>query len=291
MTTEIKKVVLYHGNCPDGFTSAWAAYQKMGDTSLYIPVHHGNPYPEEIKDAYVFILDFCYEENELREIVEKAEKVVVLDHHVSRVPVFEKLFDEGIISGEMNMNKSGAMLAWEAFHPSTPAPLLVEYVQDRDLWKFDLEHSGAINRCIMSYEYSFENWDHINRQLGSRDRTNDAQRSLFENFLMDGKAIVRHQTKIIRSMAEDNKLRLTIGGIDMPAINVFYAYGSDICNYVVETTSDTVCAYFYINGRGTFNFGLRSSLDGPDVSKIAAEYGGGGHKHASGFQVNSLNDL
>lgn len=32
-------------------------------------------------------------------------------------------------------------------------------------------------------------------------------------------------------------------------------------------------------------FSLRSTDDGPDVSAIAKQYGGGGHAHASGFRM------
>lgn len=37
-------------------------------------------------------------------------------------------------------------------------------------------------------------------------------------------------------------------------------------------------------------FSLRSKDDGFDVGEIAKQYGGGGHKHASGFRV-SYDDL
>jgi nanoRNase/pAp phosphatase (c-di-AMP/oligoRNAs hydrolase) len=32
-------------------------------------------------------------------------------------------------------------------------------------------------------------------------------------------------------------------------------------------------------------FSLRSTEEGLDVAEIAKQYGGGGHKHASGFRV------
>jgi nanoRNase/pAp phosphatase (c-di-AMP/oligoRNAs hydrolase) len=38
-------------------------------------------------------------------------------------------------------------------------------------------------------------------------------------------------------------------------------------------------------------FGLRSGEDGADVSEIAKQYGGGGHKHAAGFKVPREHEL
>jgi nanoRNase/pAp phosphatase (c-di-AMP/oligoRNAs hydrolase) len=44
-------------------------------------------------------------------------------------------------------------------------------------------------------------------------------------------------------------------------------------------------ATYYVDKDGMYNFSLRSSEDGIDVSEIAKVYGGGGHKHAAGFKV------
>ena len=38
---------------------------------------------------------------------------------------------------------------------------------------------------------------------------------------------------------------------------------------------------------GVFQYSLRSSANGLDVSEIAKAYGGGGHAHAAGFQSNA----
>ena len=49
-------------------------------------------------------------------------------------------------------------------------------------------------------------------------------------------------------------------------------------------------AAYYFDGEG-YKFSLRSKEDGADVSKIAAVFGGGGHKNASGFKVINLSTL
>lgn len=42
---------------------------------------------------------------------------------------------------------------------------------------------------------------------------------------------------------------------------------------------------YYYDTAEARHFGLRSADDGADVARIAQEYGGGGHRHASGFKV------
>ena len=45
-------------------------------------------------------------------------------------------------------------------------------------------------------------------------------------------------------------------------------------------------ATFFYDGEG-YVFSLRSDDNGLDVSEIAKQYGGGGHKHAAGFKLKS----
>src|SRR3546814_16483907 len=43
-----------------------------------------------------------------------------------------------------DMARSGAMLAWNFAHPAEPAPALIAAIQDRDLWRFEMEHSKSL---------------------------------------------------------------------------------------------------------------------------------------------------
>jgi nanoRNase/pAp phosphatase (c-di-AMP/oligoRNAs hydrolase) len=43
---------------------------------------------------------------------------------------------------------------------------------------------------------------------------------------------------------------------------------------------------WFATARGTYRYSLRSDPQGLDVSAIAKLFGGGGHKHAAGFEVD-----
>jgi oligoribonuclease NrnB/cAMP/cGMP phosphodiesterase (DHH superfamily) len=75
----------------------------------------------------VYILDFSYDEETLRNLYKKVE-VVVLDHHKTAEKDLKDLS-----FAKFDMNKSGAMMAWEYFHPEKEVPLMIRYIQDRDL--------------------------------------------------------------------------------------------------------------------------------------------------------------
>ena len=105
-------VVMYHGNCPDGFCSAWAAWKKFGDSADYLPLFR---YAEflTIKNKEVYMLDYCPNNpDDLKNLLADNKKVVVIDHHISEAEsiksVPEHVFD---------VNHSGAFLSWQYFHP------------------------------------------------------------------------------------------------------------------------------------------------------------------------------
>ena len=53
-------VVIYHGDCIDGFTSAWAFRTLNPSVEVtYVPAKHGDA-PPAVTGAGVYVLDFAY---------------------------------------------------------------------------------------------------------------------------------------------------------------------------------------------------------------------------------------
>ena len=109
--------VLYHKNCMDGKGAAYAAWKKFGESAKYIEVNYGEPVPEMTDASEIYILDFSYPKDVLYKMAETA-KVVVLDHHKTAQADLE-----GVEFAKFDMTKSGAVLAWEYFHPNSPTPM------------------------------------------------------------------------------------------------------------------------------------------------------------------------
>lgn len=167
-------LVLYHGHCPDGMTAAWTAWRKLGTAADYVAVNYNEP-PPDVRGRRVYILDFCYPRAELEILTAAAAHVTVLDHHVSAMhKVFPETLGADVQKREhedvkcrikFDLTKSGARLAWEFFHPGEPVPLLVQYVQARDLWTFDLPFSEEVSATISSYPHDFDLWNQLEKAL------------------------------------------------------------------------------------------------------------------------------
>jgi oligoribonuclease NrnB/cAMP/cGMP phosphodiesterase (DHH superfamily) len=267
-----KPLVIYHGNCADGFTAAWACWLLHPDWE-YFAASHGGPLPD-VKDKYVYMLDFCYKEDIMLAMSSEADFIKVIDHHKSAQQ------NMATLSGMSNkfyfifdMEKSGARLAWEYFHPGPTVPKLVKYVEDRDLWRSTLLYSKSVNAYIFSKKYDFNEWNALHTSL---EKSED-----FLAVAQLGKAILDKQDKDVQELVS-NKFRFNIAGHSVWLVNLPYTLASDACMLICQ--GEPFAASYYYDGY-SFAFSLRSDPNGLDVSEIAAKFGGGGHKHAAGFSV------
>ena len=279
MSESRKPLIIYHSPCADGFTSAWIAWKEFGDDADYLAQGYAdNPEIPDVDNRIVYILDYAYRIDIMREIAERAETVIVLDHHKSAEEDLLPLFEEGLIEGEFDMERSGAGITWDFFHLGEDRPALVRHVEDRDLWNFTYPDTEAISIALFSYPYTFEAWDQFETNVGK--------------LISEGRILLRKHMKDVHELT-DQTMYLTIGGHkNIPTVNANYMFGSDLAAVLAE--GQPFGAYFWVNANGEYVVGLRSNKDesqSVDVAEIAFAYGGGGHKHASGFRVRDLSEL
>ena len=103
-------VILYHKNCFDGFGAAYAAWKKFKNKADYIGVEHQAPPPKNLKNKEVYMVDFSYPLEQMKQISKQAI-LTVIDHHISA--------EASAKCGQnylYDLNHSGAVLSWQYFH-------------------------------------------------------------------------------------------------------------------------------------------------------------------------------
>ena len=270
-TSKLKKLCIYHGNCLDGYGAAWAVRNALGESVEFYKGVHQQP-PPDVNGRDVFLVDFSYKKKVLEDMLKTAASVTILDHHVSAEEDLSELLKVGKIKGLFDMNKSGAMLAWQWFNPDQPPPVLIKYIQDRDLWLFKLDGSREINAALSSYPFDFKVWDKL---MASKKNELKALKR-------DGEAIERKLQKDIKELIASGVRRMLIAGYDVPVLNASSAYVSDAGHIMSDGEAFAACYWDHPDGR---SFSLRSAENGIDVAEVAKKYGGGGHKKAAGFTV------
>ncbi len=262
------ELCIYHGNCADGFGAALAVWLKYGNDVKYHAGVYGQPMPD-VNGQDVVLVDFSYKRAQMSELCAKNKSVLVLDHHKSAMEDLDGLEkDYSNLTMIFDMEKSGAMLAWN-YYMETPPPPLFLHIEDRDLWKFKLDGTREIQAAVFSYPYDFKVWADLL----------SAPTHLLRS---EGAAIERKHHKDIAELLTVARREMVIGGVRVPVVNLPYTMASDACHEMAKTSPFAASYYDSSNKRC---FSLRSIDGGADVSKIAEIYGGGGHKHAAGFAV------
>lgn len=259
---------IYHGGCHDGIGAAYAVWKRHPKAAFYA-AKYNEPHPN-VKGKDVYIVDFSYKYNEMLQIADEANSVTVLDHHKTAEADLKSLLEDGTILGEFNMNKSGAVLTWEWLH-SDPVPEILLYIQDRDLWRW---HFPATKKISLSL---------------STMPTTDllAWFRLFDNASIhdmaeQGGAIDGYYQIKLMEIIDATRREGEICGYRVPIANVPYFMASDAGNILCNGRPFSAT---YYDSDGHRNWSLRSTDNGVDVSLIAKQFGGGGHRNAAGFKT------
>ncbi|WP_317450708.1 DHHA1 domain-containing protein [Stenotrophomonas lacuserhaii] len=306
----MKPLVIYHANCADGFTAAWAVRQAM-EADFHAGVHGETP--PDVTGRDVILVDFCYPVAHLVEMARVARSILVLDHHKSAeadlrpgevrigtvgeaelqvakivrldnlpAPVeawvwyqTEASVEDGIVCAFFDQERSGAGIAWDFFHPNKSRPPLIDHVEDRDLWRFALHGTREIQAAVFSYPYRFDVWDELMQTPAAQ-------------LYQQGLVIERKHHKDMAELVEVTKRPMVIGHYTVPVASLPYTLASDAGHLMAKDQPFAACYYDKADGRV---FSLRSTDDGVDVSEVAKLYGGGGHARAAGFRVPRDHEL
>lgn len=257
--------VIYHADCSDGFCAAWAAWKLLGDRAEYYAARYGEE-PPDVKGKNVVVLDFSYDNATTKRIIKEARSFLVIDHHKSAII---ELHD--ISCTHFDMTHSGAMLAWKFFHPSKEAPRLVKFIEDRDLWKWEIPYSREFSAAFDMVKFDFEQFD----LFLDDSAVDDAQER--------GAYILAYSKTVISKIAKHAASR-KIDGKDVLVVNSPH-WMSEIGSALSPKCEFAVIWYHDHNAR-QIKVSLRAHHDDSDVSVIAKKYGGGGHRKSAGFTLS-----
>ena len=270
--TDKSIIVLYHANCFDGMAGAWAAREYFNDKAEYIPIKRGESFPviNDIKDKEIYVIDFSFAINEIKEVESKCKKFVIIDHHISGREEVESASNH-----VFDLDHAGCYLAWQYFYPDVEVPLLLQYISEGDIFKFRLAGYENYMPAIYGREISFENIEILNEMMNSEEGR--------EKLKAESKLLKNYEKKIL-AVALDSVHMIELDGVIMPAVNVCLSLDerSDLLHMIYTQYPPVAMSYRWDDGQ--WKVSLRSNGDF-DCTVIATKYGGGGHKGAAGFAV------
>lgn len=318
-----KTLFIYHRDCFDGFTAAWIYSRFVDGEAEFLPARYGDKAPY-VNGRRVVVADFSYPREAMANMLAWSREMVVLDHHATAREALDGIVDEvaaGLdhISGAefqlyhhviFDMERAGAGLTWDELATDrhgtceecgasqalkaddhqpgccfSKRPALVNYVEDRDLWRLKLPNAREYMANVYAAPMTFEAWDELHsRSVNEMLSRGEAILGYMHQYGTKGLAEARTRAlKLPASLAFDVDSRLW-------TVNLPYMNCSDYLSRLMEEKGSSFVMGYFCRGDGRWQFSLRSR-NGFDCSQIAKEFGGGGHKEAAGFDVADLSEV
>jgi len=268
----------------------------------------------------VFIVDLSLDENIMdiiRKLHEKNCRITHIDHHVSTVKAMENLSDEdkaimadvrqlvkigvsgalltyvfAAMSSDMKNNLSAMIDKFDFTEERTHfaffnngkrgldyiVPLGIRWIDDYDVWRHQLEETRYFNlgfSMVKDKSPASEVWDPIVTPSGIRDTE-----LLYSAYVDPGRVIFDYQTtKNEKDLSRGFEYELD--GVKCLCVNTTgnsFVFGDKIHEYPMA------CLFYHTGSNWHYSlYSSETSDDAQDVSIIAENHGGGGHKHAAGF--------
>lgn len=273
------KLCIYHGGCTDGVASAWVVNKAIPGVRFYPGVYQREPPWDLIDGADVLMVDFSYKAHVMKQIASRAQSVHVLDHHATAQVQIDPLITDGTVTGVFDMNRCGAVIAWDELVGGT-RPTLLDHIDARDRWVTPTPAGNdEIIMALRSYPHvadvdTFATWDAFMSPHGIGRLRNE------------GVAIYRY----FRARVDEAKTRATewqIGQITMPCVDTNFAFCSEVAGELAAEHSSGVAACWWTSPGDTVTFSMRARGDFHAGQFCETFAGGGGHAGAAGFTIDT----
>lgn len=281
--------IIYHkrdfdGQCSGAIAAYWHKQNNIEYTLL--PFDYGEELPTLSDCNKIYMVDVTLQPAEKMIELNTSYNIFVIDHHKSWIESAE--FNK--IQGAGNIHKAACELTWEYFFPDIDTPEIVYLLGRYDIW----DKSDLI----------FWNHDILPFQMGMRLKDVDIQHNLkfwewffqhsndetileIENIIKDGNIILQYQKQQDKKTIDLYSFESEISGYKAICLNNT-RFNSMVYESVWDPEKyDVMFAWVNVQGK-RISCSLYTDKPGIDVSTIAKQFGGGGHKQAAGFQCKDI---
>jgi len=315
------RYIIIHDADHDGYASAWLIMQHLkpeGVSSDIIETHAiragNNTYPEIQKGDHVYIVDRSYSLETLLLMSHFAAHVTVIDHHktfldsiyeaykdtehLTRVESFNAELCSLICTVEnleikIDTREAACSLVRDFLNKEIMSILpgyddfwFINYIADRDIWKFALPMSQEINAGIHTFPLDFNTFDKLYHGEITPEQCEER-----------GIGIVAYRNMLFSTMTpmveKDKetffpKLKVSdhVVVAECPFSPLISDFGSHLLNHFVDSNIAVLWHHVYdLHGTRQFHYSVRSNID---TSSVAKFMGGGGHANANGFRSATI---
>jgi len=329
---EKKKIcIIYHYPCYDGLYGAintYLYYKNFTNNKYditFLPLRNIYPIYSKLTQKFdkIISLDLGMKENDIDFLTDKDNSdisVTIFDHHESWYDQYKKEYEPillkkdkfHIIFDEKNL-KSACGLSFEYYKNkalkkenvdikkveeifSLDLKKINDYVEDSDTGKFSLKFIHEF-KSGLSEEYPIK---YTNLSINT-DKTLNKYLNMNVSFMIKvGDKYLKKTKKKCKNILLKNWIYIVElkGGYKfLMCISEEKYVRNFACPFLGKISKKKgflpIGAFVYLYSKNQYKFSMRAGDDSVDISKIAAAYGGGGHKGAAAFVMDydGINNL
>jgi oligoribonuclease NrnB/cAMP/cGMP phosphodiesterase (DHH superfamily) len=270
----------YHSADLDGNCSGFLVKYVIPNMEL-IGINYGDEFPWDkiSEDESVFMVDFSLQPFNPH-MINLAEKcsLIWIDHHKSAIEEYEAWLGE--FKGIQRSGIGACALVWEYLWQDSyerEMPTFIKLLADYDVWNHSDPRTLPFQWGMRQYDTNPENQEFWEELF-------DVER--VQQITEEGGLILKYQQaeneKYIKACGFD----LEFEGLKCVAVNKMLTNSMLFTSVWDPEKYDAMLTFGWRNGQWTIS--LYSDKPAIDVSGIAKNRGGGGHKGAAGFQCREL---
>lgn len=321
-TKEQRETVIFHGGCMDGLFAAYlydlSCHDSTSESKLtltcgdkpvirtYVPTFHKTATNIDIpNEGIVTYIDICPSINEAKQLIANPAiiRINIIDHHLTSKPTIDFLSDY-IKSSELQSrvfviyNYENTECATMLIHKWLPKHLQSEkiaqiatVIDDRDRWVWTDPRSRAIGTYMFqemkmpgNHKYTLETFELITKMfVGKGSMPID---DMYEH----GNIYEKYAAKIVTQLCSPWLSKF--GTLTTPSGRTYKVVhtptrfmASEVANTMLIRYAahvDLAMCWYYDTDKDEFWLSFRSDDKHADTSVISKEFGGGGHRNASG---------
>lgn len=294
------KFVVFHHNDSDGMIGAYTIQAKLqSDQISFVPCDYTKPVNlEGIDGAEVYFVDFIPDDYEkvFAEIAERAEKLIVFDHHSSKADAVEKVNGWGKPNVEITVRcevgTSGGLVAWDELFPDLEPPQIFRIISDFDTFNLEKGKEDFYDR-ILPFQFGFMAvhdeqpilLPKISKAIAAYLQQPDEEIfvGLMAECFSKGRIIFNHLQQSWAKAAENSAFEAEFEGLRAICINTADKGSMQFDSVYDPEKHDLMFGFEW--RKDHWSISLYSESDKVNCGEIAKKFDGGGHVGAAGCQI------
>jgi len=283
----------YYHNDSDGKCSAAIVKQEYSDTNVvFIPIGNSSisdPNLSKIKDEEdeVIIVDLSFPKDVYEKIKNKTKNITWIDHHKSTIDNIAPIIDKDIHCIFKSSEGAACMLTWNCYKVGKP-PQVVELISNYDEWKYkygDKTMLFHIGSSMFDLNPESSVWELL---LDTSQKSRRDSKMFIDNVCTMGHTVLKYQESKVYDFIFNCSFFINLQGFRFLAINTDNSNAALRKLNIQKFKIDADGVVLFYKQKVKWVVFLYTDKESVDVSSIAKNYGGGGHRSAAGFSTKKF---